>query len=1261
MSLNPNTLGHLSLMHRKFEKFKVVLPIPASKILFRTIMRQNVTCRKSDNNSKSSSEVALKKGPWTPEEDIILVSYVQQHGASNWRSVPAKTGLLRCSKSCRLRWTNYLRPGIKRGNFTEQEQKMIIHLKALLGNSPSGTVQKASGFNPAAKVAVSSRLFPGWEAVVSIRKGNFLILDVTDPAKLKEKEKDKYTDADYKALQQNARAKKVLYMALSPGYQVKMTVYKTAKEQWDGLARLYEGNEDIKRNRILAATKDYESVEQRKDESLDDFYTRFQVIVTQLNSLDEILPQWKVTHQFMQALGSRWDTVTTALQAQKGIKDITLEELVANLQSQARITERKMARRQAGKSQAIALKVEKALDIAQVSLPTKGEDEEIALLSRAFKMANTGRTQNRGISGGGRNNQRWNKGSASEEGKTKVGEKEERTCYHCQKKGHLAKDCYSKKKGEPPTPKEAQAMFAAWGDSDEEQSDRNESDFAETIAELLKKITSLKEQIEVMKDEHEDDLENNRLWSTKAMRLEREMEEHICKCPTCDRRDTQISDLSDRLRSLRVDDTRRVGSITESDRFQLDNEELRQTVTDLRQKESERKKVWLRELEAKKVEEAKQDYKRKFTRPELGYVEEMKKTDEDAANRRMAKGKGPMTEVGEGSHQQRKLEPTRQSGRVASSPKESYLHDSDSGPFKAGKAFEIWKKMSSNRQPFSIDPQAQRRIPAHVEKHKKTGTPYYRVCWHYGHSGHYRADCEEWKEANEKNHKKAGTAPIPRRKAPPHIRENRAKWVHPHHDTAIHGRPRRTPRRKINLTDDNDSRPSKFPSADGVRSKPWYLDSGCSKHMMGDPGWFISLQAYSGDNIIFENKSSGKVVATGEIYTVDPEFVPDGELCLSSITDDTLLWHKRFGHASTKLIHKLHQNELVVSLPKVESSFDQVCSTCATGKQVRTSFKSKQSVSTSGPLDMIHMDLYGPVNVVSRGGNRYILVIVDDYSRFTWTIFLTSKDETYPEFVSWLKLIENKLSKKLASIRTDNETEFRNSQFISLCRSTGIDHNFSAPRTPQQNGVVERKNRTLEDMSRTMLIASGVPKGFWAEAVHVASYILNRASLRFLIGKTPYELLRGRKPNITHLKVFGYPSHSRAYTVYNLRLEWVEESIHVTFDDRAMTGHLVKDPSSQDDGELQLTDRTDPDWEPTQSEITEPVPEVVQAAAQECAEPAEAAQTEILAEGQSPEPQVIAVNADPPNEEVMVNHPPPAGTAAEPRTTRSGRVTQPPT
>ncbi|CAM8987895.1 unnamed protein product [Rhodiola kirilowii] len=225
-------------------------------------------------------------------------------------------------------------------------------------------------------------------------------------------------------------------------------------------------------------------------------------------------------------------------------------------------------------------------------------------------------------------------------------------------------------------------------------------------------------------------------------------------------------------------------------------------------------------------------------------------------------------------------------------------------------------------------------------------------------------------------------------------------------------------------------------------------------------------------------------------------------------------------------------------------------------------------------------------------------------------------------------------------------------------------------------------------MSRTMLIASGVPKGFWAEAVHAVSYILNRASLRFLIGKTPFELLRGRKPNIAHLKVFGcrcyvhnngkdnlgkfdprsdegvfvgYSSHSRAYKVYNLRLEQVEESIHVTFDERAMSGQLVKYPTSQDDGELQFTDRSDPDWELDQCEATEPTQEVTQAVTQEPVENlAEDAQTEIAAPEHVPDIPETDIITAPPNEERAANNPPPTGIVEEPRATRSGRVVKPP-
>ncbi|CAM8882425.1 unnamed protein product [Rhodiola kirilowii] len=117
-------------------------------------------------------------------------------------------------------------------------------------------------------------------------------LDTTDPEKPVEKTKDKYTDEDYKKLEKNARAKKVPYMALSPGDQNKVAMHKTAKDMYDGLVRLYGGNEDIKRNRILAATKDYETVMQKKDESLEDFFTRFQVIIGQLDYLNEKLPEW---------------------------------------------------------------------------------------------------------------------------------------------------------------------------------------------------------------------------------------------------------------------------------------------------------------------------------------------------------------------------------------------------------------------------------------------------------------------------------------------------------------------------------------------------------------------------------------------------------------------------------------------------------------------------------------------------------------------------------------------------------------------------------------------------------------------------------------------------------------------------------------------------------------------------------------------------------------------------------------------------------
>ncbi|XP_070007684.1 uncharacterized protein [Nicotiana sylvestris] len=175
----------------------------------------------------------------------------------------------------------------------------------------------------------------------------------------------------------------------------------------------------------------------------------------------------------------------------------------------------------------------------------------------------------------------------------------------------------------------------------------------------------------------------------------------------------------------------------------------------------------------------------------------------------------------------------------------------------------------------------------------------------------------------------------------------------------------------------------------------------------------------------------------------------NGDLsCLKAVDDDAGLWHRRLGHASFSLLNKLVQKDLVRDLPKSKFMEHKVCDTCNRGKHVKSSFKPKKYVSTSKLLDLLHMDLCGPMRVQSRGGKRYIFVIVDDYSKFTWTLFLKTKDETFEVFVAFVKKIQVKMDSKVACIRSDHGTKFDNAKFDDFCNENGITHNFSAPRTP---------------------------------------------------------------------------------------------------------------------------------------------------------------------------------------------------------------------
>ncbi|GJS85604.1 retrovirus-related pol polyprotein from transposon TNT 1-94 [Tanacetum coccineum] len=209
---------------------------------------------------------------------------------------------------------------------------------------------------------------------------------------------------------------------------------------------------------------------------------------------------------------------------------------------------------------------------------------------------------------------------------------------------------------------------------------------------------------------------------------------------------------------------------------------------------------------------------------------------------------------------------------------------------------------------------------------------------------------------------------------------------------------------------------------------------------------------------------------------------------------------------------------------------DHLCSACERGKSKKASHPPKLIPSDYSKLELLHMDLCGPMRVASINGKKYILVIVDDFSRFTWVYFLRSKDET-PEIIKkFIAQAQLNYKAKVCKIRTDNGTEFKNATLKAHYENLGIMQQFSIARTPQQNGVVERRNRTLVEAARTMLIFSRLPEFLWAEAVVTTCFTQNRSIINTRHNKTPYELLRGRKPNVEYFHVFGslcYPTNGR--------------------------------------------------------------------------------------------------------------------------------------
>nr|GEW16854.1 retrovirus-related Pol polyprotein from transposon TNT 1-94 [Tanacetum cinerariifolium] len=391
----------------------------------------------------------------------------------------------------------------------------------------------------------------------------------------------------------------------------------------------------------------------------------------------------------------------------------------------------------------------------------------------------------------------------------------------------------------------------------------------------------------------------------------------------------------------------------------------------------------------------------------------------------------------------------------------------------------------------------------------------------------------------------------------------------------------------------------------------WCVDSGCSKHMTGNLKllinfiWkFMGTVRFGNDhvaailgfgqfcdsdlevtfrrNACFVRNLEGVDLLKGDrstnLYTINLyEMAYASPICLMARASSTKswLWHQRLSHLNFDTINNISRNDLVVGLPKFKYHKEHLCPSCEQGKSKRASHPPKPVPNSRQRLHLLHMDLCGPMRITSLNGKRYVLVIVDDYSRYTWVHFLRSKDEAPEVIIKFLQRITVLLQSSVIIIRTDNGTEFKNQVLRENFDTVGISHQMSSVRTPQQNGVVERRNRTLVEAAKTMLIFSRASLLLWAEAIATACFTQNCSIIHRRFNKTPYQLINGKKPDISFLYVFGalcYPKNDReeigklgtkgdigffigysadscAYRVYNRRTKKIMETMNVSFDE----------------------------------------------------------------------------------------------------------------
>lgn len=230
-------------------------------------------------------------------------------------------------------------------------------------------------------------------------------------------------------------------------------------------------------------------------------------------------------------------------------------------------------------------------------------------------------------------------------------------------------------------------------------------------------------------------------------------------------------------------------------------------------------------------------------------------------------------------------------------------------------------------------------------------------------------------------------------------------------------------------------------------------------------------------------------------------------------------WHRRLGHRNLKDLTLMKSMVNGMDMKDCSHKNDKLCDVCVLGKHHRDPFLTSQS-TTKQVLDLVHSDICGPMEVQTPGKKKYFLTCIDDFSRYTTVYLLERKSDASERIQEFARWVENKFGRKIKVFRSDGGGEFVNKELKEFFLKNGIEHQVTVPYSPQQNGVAERKNRTLVEMIRCMLFDAGLQKKYWGEAMLTACYLQNRQPTSGN-AKTPYEKWVGNPPSVRHIRTFG--------------------------------------------------------------------------------------------------------------------------------------------